>query len=131
MDDRISKEKRSWNMSRIKGKENALEIKVRKYLWHHGYRYRKNYSKLPGKPDIVLTKHMIVIFVNGCFWHHHDCQLGSMPKSNVEFWQSKFQRNRENDLKNIIELEQLGYAVITVWECELQKDFEKRMAFLI
>ncbi len=131
MDDRISRKHRSWNMSRIKGTDTSLEIKVRKYLWHRGYRYRKNYNKLPGKPDIVLTKYMIVIFVNGCFWHHHDCKLGYTPKSNVDFWINKFQKNRENDLKNIIELEQNGYYVITLWECELKENFEIRMQELI
>ncbi|MGI6608460.1 MAG: very short patch repair endonuclease [Erysipelotrichaceae bacterium] len=131
MNDRISKEHRSWNMSRIKGKDTSLEIKVRKYLWHHGYRYRKNYHKLPGKPDIVLTKYDIIIFINGCFWHHHNCQMGYIPKTNNRFWTKKLQKNRDNDLKNIIELQQRGYYVITVWECELKDDFESRMKELI
>ncbi len=131
MSKKDAKEHRSWNMSRIKGKDTSLEIKVRKYLWHRGYRYRKNYRELPGSPDIVITRYMIVIFVNGCFWHHHNCKFGYTPKSNVDFWTSKFQKNQENDLKNILELEQKGYYVITLWECELKQDFVSRMLELI
>jgi DNA mismatch endonuclease (patch repair protein) len=101
-------------MSRIKKTETSVEIKVRKYLWHQRYRYCKNYSKLPGRPDIVLTKYRIAIFINGCFWHHHNCRYGYIPKSNRNFWIDKFKKNKENDLKNIIELQQNDYYVITI-----------------
>lgn len=131
MADKISIEHRSWNMSRIKGKDTALEVKVRKYLWHHGYRYRKNLKTLPGKPDIVLTKYSIVIFVNGCFWHHHNCKYGYVPKTRTEFWLNKFNKNIENDLKHEQQLRQMGYDVITVWECELKEDFDSCMSQLV
>ena len=94
MADGLSPEKRSWNMSRIKGKNTSIEVKVRKYLFSQGFRYRINVTKSPGKPDIVLPKYNAVVFVNGCFWHSHTgCKEAYMPKSRVEFWQKKFERN--------------------------------------
>lgn len=132
MADTISKERRSANMSRIKCKNTSLEIKVRKYLYHHGFRYRKNVKDLPGKPDIVLRKYNTVIFVNGCFWHQHrNCKLATMPKSNVDFWTNKLERNVNNDVKNIKELTNMGYHVITVWECEIKNCFNYRMDQLV
>lgn len=98
MADGLSPEKRSWNMSRIKGKNTSIEVKVRKYLFSQGFRYRINVTKSPGKPDIVLPKYNAVVFVNGCFWHRHTgCKEAYMPKSWVEFWQKKFERNVQND----------------------------------
>ena len=92
--DRISKEHRSWNMSRIKGKNTKPEIIVRKMLHRMGYRFRIHRKDLPGRPDIVLPKHKTVIFVHGCFWHRHkDCKYAYNPKSRVEFWQKKFRDN--------------------------------------
>ena len=92
MDDRLSKERRSWNMSRIRGKDTSIEISVRSYLFRNGFRFRKNVSSLPGSPDIVLPKYRTVIFINGCFWHHHEgCRYATVPKSRPEFWMSKFQ----------------------------------------
>ena len=132
MPDRISREKRSWNMSQIKGKDTSIEIIVRKYLFHHGFRYRKNVTTLPGKPDILLPKYKTVIFVNGCFWHHHyGCKLAYIPKTNIEYWIDKFNTNIENDIKHEKELKQMGYKVITVWECELKECFEYRMTELM
>lgn len=132
MADTISKERRSANMSKIKCKNTSLEIKVRKYLYHHGFRYRKNVKDLPGKPDIVLRKYNTVIFVNGCFWHQHrNCKLATMPKSNVDFWTNKLERNVNNDVKNIKELTNMGYHVITVWECEIKNCFNYRMDQLV
>ena len=94
MADVHSPETRSYNMSRIHGKDTKPEEKVRKFLFSQGFRYRKNDKRLPGKPDIVLPKYKTVIFVNGCFWHRHKgCKAASTPKSNVEFWQAKFDRN--------------------------------------
>lgn len=124
--DRISPEKRSWNMSRVKGKDTSIELVVRKELFRRGYRFRKNVKDLPGHPDIVLPKYSTVIFVNGCFWHRHSgCKLASTPKNNAEFWERKFQINVENDLKAILSLELLGWNVIVVWECEIKKDLEE------
>lgn len=120
MDNR-SKEARSRNMSHISSKNTKPEETVRKYLFQHGFRYRKNVSSLPGKPDIVLPKYKTVIFVNGCFWHAHEgCKWFVPPKSNVEFWTKKFEYNKERDLKNYRSLEGLGWRVLIIWECEIR-----------
>lgn len=132
MPDRISPAQRSRNMSRIKGKDTSLEIKVRSFLFKQGFRFRKNVKTLPGKPDIVLPKYRTVIFVNGCFWHHHDgCRLATVPKTRTEFWLSKFNRNIANDRKNKSLLEEKGWKVITLWECDLKSDFESSMNRLV
>lgn len=132
MNDRISTEKRSWNMSRIKGKDTSPEVSVRSYLFRNGFRFRKNVSSLPGRPDIVLPKYRTVIFINGCFWHHHDgCKYASIPKTRTQFWMAKFERNVFNDKKNRELLEALGWNVITVWECSLKRDFSKTMHSLL
>ena len=132
MPDKITKKQRSENMRKIKSKDTSIEVKVRKYLYHHGFRYRKNVKELPGTPDIVLDKYKVVIFVNGCFFHHHNnCKLAYIPKSNTDFWIKKFNRNIENDIKHINQLEQMDYKVITVWECEIKDCFEYRMEELV
>ena len=120
MDNR-SKEARSRNMSHIPSKNTKPEEAVRKYLFAQGFRYRKNVSKLPGKPDVVLPKYKTVIFVNGCFWHAHaGCQWFVPPKSNSEFWQKKFQYNIDRDERNYAKLKELGWRVLIVWECEIR-----------
>lgn len=121
MADNLSKEVRSMNMSHIRSVNSRPEELVRKYLFSKGFRYRKNVRILPGCPDIVLPKYHTVVFVNGCFWHKHDCPRFVWPSSNEEYWHSKIQRNVERDKKNIVELRALGWNVITVWECELKK----------
>lgn len=132
MADYLSEKRRSWNMKQIKSKDTSIEVLVRKYLFKKGFRYRKNVDKLPGKPDIYLPKYNTVIFVNGCFWHHHyKCNLAYIPKTKTEYWMSKFNINIENDIKHEKELRQLGYKVITVWECEIKECFEYRMQELI
>lgn len=132
MPDRITKEQRSRNMSHIKSKDTSIEIKVRKYLYHHGFRYRKNVKELPGTPDIVIDKYRVVIFVNGCFWHHHyNCKLATMPKTRQDYWIPKIQKNIDNDIKHYQQLKQMDYRVIVVWECELENIFEYRMKELI
>jgi len=123
MADRVSKETRSYNMSRIKGKDTKPEIIVRSYLFSRGLRFRKNDKRYPGSPDIVLPKYNTIVFVHGCFWHLHEgCKYATMPKSNVEFWKNKLHQNKERDERNQKELEEMGWNVITVWECELKKD---------
>ena len=128
MADRLTPEKRSWNMSHIRGKDTAIEVRVRKYLFGLGYRYRKNDKRLPGKPDIVLPKYRTVIFIHKCFWHRHsDCKDATTPKTRTDFWTEKFSRNVENDRKHKEQLEADGWKVITLWECEINKKFEETM----
>uniref|UniRef100_UPI00384FC5FD very short patch repair endonuclease n=1 Tax=Methanobrevibacter smithii TaxID=2173 RepID=UPI00384FC5FD len=123
MVDKVSKEVRSYNMSRIRSKDTKPEILVRSYLFSKGLRFRKNDKRYPGSPDIVLPKYKTIVFVHGCFWHlHEECKYAVMPKSNVEFWKKKLYENKERDERNQKELEKLGWKVITVWECELKKD---------
>lgn len=128
MTDKVSKDKRSWMMSRIRGKDTKIEVLVRSYLFSKGYRFRKNDKRYPGKPDIVLPKYNTIIFVNGCFWHRHDgCKYAQVPSSNTEFWLEKFERTVTNDKKNKKLLETQGWQVITLWECQLKKQFEVTM----
>lgn len=123
--DTMTKEQRHRNMSHIKSKNTSLEILVRKRLFHDGFRYRINVSTLPGKPDIVLPKYHTVIFINGCFWHRHNCKLATMPKTHTDFWKRKFEQNVKNDLTNHKKLRNLGWHVIILWECEIKEDFEQ------
>lgn len=119
--DNRSKEARSRNMSRIPNKNTKPEEIVRKYLFSKGFRYRKNVSSLPGKPDIVLTKYKTVVFVNGCFWHgHQGCKWFVRPKTNTDFWNAKLQYNIERDNRNYRKLEEMGWNVIIIWECQIR-----------
>ena len=132
MADNHSKEVRSMNMSHIRSKNTRPEEKVRKYLFSKGFRYRKNVSNLPGCPDIVLPKYKTVIFVNGCFWHKHDCPRFVWPTSNEEYWIPKITRNVERDQKNYERLRELGWRVLVIWECQLKKkEFEETMEKLV
>ncbi len=130
MADVHSRETRSFNMSQIKGKNTKPEELVRRYLFSRGFRYRKNVSTLPGKPDIVLPKYKTCIFVNGCFWHKHEgCKYFVWPKNNAEFWKKKIIGNVDRDLRQQNELQLLGWKVVVIWECELRKDrFNETMA---
>ena len=113
---------RSYNMSRISGKNTKPEELVRKYLFSKGFRYRKNDKRLPGKPDIVLPKYKTCVFVNGCFWHGHEgCRYFRWPEDNADFWKTKIMQNRERDEKKHKELLKMGWKVLVVWECELKK----------
>ena len=126
MADRLTAEKRSWNMSRIRGKDTSIEVQVRKSLFSKGFRFRKNDKRLPGKPDIVLPKYRTVIFVHGCFWHRHPgCKYATTPSSNTVFWENKFLKNTENDKKWNDELTANGWRVLVVWECEIRQHFEE------
>lgn len=119
MVDTLSPKHRSWNMSRIRGRDTKPEKLVRSLLYRMGYRYRICRKDLPGKPDIVLARYTTVVFVHGCFWHRHEgCRFAYNPKSRTEFWQRKFQRTVERDRQVKAELEQLGWRVLYVWECE-------------
>ena len=119
MVDRLSPEHRSWNMSRIRGRNTQPELAVRSALHRAGYRFRLHRKDLPGRPDIVLPKHRTVVFVHGCFWHRHPgCRFAYTPKSRVAFWQKKFDDNVARDRRNVRALRALGWRVITVWECQ-------------
>lgn len=121
--DTLSKEKRSWNMSQIKGKDTKPEITLRSLLHRSGLRFRLHVKKLPGRPDIVLPPFKTAIFVNGCFWHRHEgCKYAYMPKTRVEFWKDKFERTVQRDLENNKALASEGWHVFTAWECELKDD---------
>ena len=122
-----NKETRSYNMSRIKGRKTKPEEIIAKYLFLQGFRYRRNVNKLPGTPDIVLKKYKTVIFVNGCFWHMHEgCKYFVWPKDNSEFWKNKLLANKERDEKEKKGIEELGWKVIVVWECQLKKAERER-----
>lgn len=121
MADNHTKEERSHNMSRIRSSNTKPEEALRKALFAKGLRYRKNVRSLPGCPDIVLAKYRTVIFVNGCFWHKHDCPRFVWPSSNQEYWIPKINNNIERDKRNVQALSDLGWNVITVWECELKR----------
>ena len=117
-----SKEKRSEVMSRIRSKNTKPERLLRKTLFHLGYRYRIHKKDLPGKPDIVLPKFNTIIFVHGCFWHYHaDCKEGRIPDTNSIFWKNKLLKNVERDQRHIEDCKKLGWKVMTVWECEIEK----------
>ena len=119
--DRISKEKRSWNMSRIKGKNTRPERIVRSMIHEMGFRFRLHSKELPGKPDIVLKKHKTVIFVHGCFWHRHrNCRKSTVPKTNTETWIAKFRENQKRDALNEKKISELGWRLIKIWECETE-----------
>lgn len=132
MADTVSKEVRSRNMAAIKSNDTTPEVAVRKYLFSQGFRYRKNVKGMPGKPDIVLRKYNTCIFVNGCFWHKHEgCKYFVWPKSNTEFWKEKIESNIERDKRNYIKLEEDGWKVVVVWECEIKNDFQNTMKGII
>lgn len=125
MADVHSKEVRSYNMSRIRGKNTKPEILVRQYLFSKGFRYRLNVSTLPGKPDIVLKKYKTIIFINGCFWHgHKDCKYFVLPKTREQWWKDKIDRNKGRDNVNKEILRKMGWHILIVWECQLK--MEKR-----
>ena len=132
MTDNHSKAVRSKNMSHIRSKDTKPEIAARKYLFSRGFRYRKNVKTMPGCPDIVLPKYRTVIFVNGCFWHKHNCSRFVWPSSNTDYWKEKIERNVERDKKNRQLLEQSGWIVLEIWECQLKKRyFEETMNEII
>ena len=112
---------RSEIMSRIKSKNTKPEILVRSFLHREGFRFSLHRKDLPGKPDIVLPRYRTCIFVNGCFWHAHDCEKFRMPKSNQDFWKDKFDTNKKRDKRKCRQLRRLGWSVLTIWECEVVK----------
>lgn len=130
--DTLSKERRSWNMSRIKGSDTKPELVVRSFLHKHGFRFRLHVKNLPGKPDIVLPKYKTVIEIRGCYWHRHEgCKFAYTPKSNLDFWNAKFKENVARDAKNDEVLSAMGWQVIVIWECETATSFEDKLSYLL
>ena len=129
MTDKMTPSQRHYCMSRIRSRNTKPELKVRQWLWRHGYRYRLNVKSVPGKPDIVMRKYRTAVFVNGCFWHGHEgCDKFKIPQTNREFWVNKIKRNQERDQRNYQVLHDNGWQVIVVWECQLQpKTIEETM----
>lgn len=115
-----SPDQRSFNMSRIRGRDTRPEMIVRRWLWAKGYRYRLHSKDLPGKPDIVLPKYRAIIFVHGCFWHRHGCPSTTTPGSRREFWLSKFQENTDRDKRIVATLLEQSWRVMVIWECSLR-----------
>ena len=120
MVDVVDRETRSRMMSGIKGKDTAGELLIRRALHKKGYRYRLHRKDLPGRPDLVLPRHNAVIFVNGCFWHGHDCHLFKWPKTRPDFWKEKITGNRRRDKNNLQLLQEMGWRLCVVWECSLK-----------
>jgi len=124
---------RSYNMSRIKGKDTKPEMLVRRYLHALGYRYRLHVKGLPGRPDIVLPRYRTIIFIHGCFWHGHEgCRYYVVPKTRTDWWLHKINHNKANDKKAITTLKKDGWKLITLWECKLKPAFaDKTLAALL
>lgn len=127
--DIFDKSKRSQLMAKVKQKNTAPEIIVRKFLFSKGFRYRINVKSLSGTPDIVLSKYKTVIFVHGCFWHGHTCRAGHLPSSNLDYWVTKIEKNIERDNRKINELEKLGWNVIVIWQCEIKALKNRKIRF--
>ena len=121
--DVFDKTKRSWIMARVKNKDTAPEITVRSIVHKLGFRFRKNRTDLPGRPDIVLPRHRKVIFVHGCFWHgHKNCKRAGRPASNKAFWRKKLDANIARDKKNAQTLRREGWKVMTIWQCQMRDE---------
>jgi DNA mismatch endonuclease (patch repair protein) len=132
--DRITAARRSWNMSRIKGRDTVPEKRVRSLLHRLGFRFSLGRRELPGRPDIVMPGRRIVVFVHGCFWHRHEgCSNSVLPKTRPEFWLAKLNGNVERDERNAAALEKQGWKVLTIWECEIDNEvrLSKRLLKLI
>lgn len=126
MPDTVSQKRRSEIMSHIQSQNTSIELLVRKQLFAQGFRFRVNYKKLPGKPDIVFTRKKVAIFIHGCFWHGHDtgCRYSHVPQSRTEYWSEKISRTKERDKNHINELTSNGWCALTIWECEIRKNLQ-------
>ncbi len=129
--DIVSKEVRSRMMASIRGSNTVPEMKVRKLLHRHGFRYRLHPKELPGRPDVVLPRYRVCIFIHGCFWHRHPgCRYATNPRSREDFWHSKFEQNVKRDTKNRTDLLKQGWRVFELWECGIRKP-EAEMEWLL
>jgi len=129
MADSLTPRARSERMARIRSKNTAPELSVRRALWAQGFRYRLHKRGLPGKPDLVFQKLRSVVFVNGCFWHAHHCQKGRIPGDNASFWKHKFESNKARDRRNSRRLRAMGWSVMHVWECQLKNNESKEKTY--
>lgn len=120
MADIHSKETRSRNMAAVKNKNTKPELFVRKELHRRGFRYSLHPKNISGKPDLYLKKYKTAIFINGCFWHGHDCNKGKLPKSNINFWKAKIEGNKTRDITTYDILKKQGMHIIVIWECSLK-----------
>ena len=130
MADTVSPETRSRVMSRVRSRNTRPELYVRRTVWAEGFRYRLHVKKLPGNPDIALAKYRLAVFVHGCFWHHHGCAKDRRPSSNREYWDRKLDGNAERDARYRTQLEELGWSVVTIWECSLAAGTESLVSEL-
>lgn len=119
--DILTQKERSKRMSLIKNKHTKPELQIRRLVFHLGYRYRLHTNSLPGRPDLVFKSRRKVIFIHGCFWHRHNCRLGRLPKTKLDFWLPKLEQNRLRDLKNLDQIQSLGWKSLTIWECQLNE----------
>lgn len=135
MVDVVDSETRSRMMSGIKGKNTRPEVLVRKILHAEGFRFRIHVGTLPGKPDIVLPKYKVAIFVHGCFWHGHSCRYFKVPKTRTEFWLDKINKNTERDRAHMLELRNQGWRVLIIWECAVRgarrSDADQKIATMV
>ena len=134
MADIVDSKTRSRMMSGIRGKNTKAEIEIRKKLFAAGFRYRLHDTKLPGKPDIILPRYKAVIFIHGCFWHAHDCELFKIPSTRPAFWRKKLKGNRKKDEENDKNLKKEGWRILTIWECAFRgagKNREKQIDVIV
>ena len=130
MADTMHPDVRSKVMARIRGRDTGPELYVRRAVWRQGFRYRLHVKRLPGTPDLVLAQYRVALFVHGCFWHRHGCAKSNRPSSNQEYWDSKFKRNVARDAENQAKLRQMGWTVVTLWECRLREDTDDALHLL-
>jgi len=131
MTDVHNRAQRHRNMSAIRSKNTQPEMLIRRGLHARGFRYTLHHRKMPGHPDIVLSKHRAVIFIHGCFWHGHECPLFRWPASRADFWKTKILRNRDLDIRAARELERVGWRVLTIWECALRGPGKRPLAEIL
>lgn len=120
MVDVLTKEQRQLNMKNIKGRDTKPELLIRQELHRRGLRFRLNVPNLPGRPDLVFPRHKVAIFIHGCFWHGHDCPMFHLPETRREFWRRKIEATKLRDLKVHMELLDLDWRILTVWECSMR-----------